>query len=216
MADHLTKDDIIKAVLDTSFLLSAGAASLSDIAGALNIKKASLYNHFENRDDLFDKSLDSCREYYKEISFIPSDIESVAKKYPAATVFKGIVTRYVKMHEKSPLFQIYTFIESQKYFNMKAAEIVQEEEEKILSQTKIVLETLLKVGKLSISEPMIPSAAKWFCSGFKTIMGNYLIERKKLIVSNPRDGEGELFSLPTDEEGLEMINAFLEDFCKLI
>lgn len=121
MSEKITKESIIKSLLDTAFYKSAGGTSLSDIAESLGIKKASLYNHFESRSDIIEQTTSSCAEYLKSISFIPAEIENVAKKYPVETVLKGIVSRYVKMHEKAPLFQIYTFVESQKYFDIKTA-----------------------------------------------------------------------------------------------
>ena len=106
MGEKITSDKVIRAFLDAAFMRSEGGTSLADISDILKIKKASLYNHFENRDDIVEKTLDSCSDYLGAITFIPNDIASVAKKYPAETVLKGIVSRYVKMHEKSPLFQI--------------------------------------------------------------------------------------------------------------
>ena len=145
MSEKITKESIIKSLLDTAFYKSAGGTSLSDIAESLGIKKASLYNHFESRSDIIERATSSCAEYLKSISFIPAEIENVAKKYPVETVLKGIVSRYVKMHEKAPLFQIYTFVESQKYFDIKTAQIIKEENEKLESQTEIVLECLLNL-----------------------------------------------------------------------
>ena len=135
MSEKLTKDTIIKAVLDTAFARSTGATSLADIANTLHIKKASLYNHFNNRQDLIEQTIASCREYVSEISFIPENIDAVAKKYTAEAVLKGLVDRYFKMHEKSPLFQIYTFIESEKYFTPEAADIVRMQKQSLVTQT---------------------------------------------------------------------------------
>ena len=43
---NISQEKIIQAFLASAFEKSAGATSLSDIAEYLEIKKASLYNHF--------------------------------------------------------------------------------------------------------------------------------------------------------------------------
>lgn len=216
MSEKITKESIIKSLLDTAFYKSAGGTSLSDIAESLGIKKASLYNHFENRSDIIEQTTSSCAEYLKSISFIPAEIENVAKKYPVETVLKGIVSRYVKMHEKAPLFQIYTFVESQKYFDIKTAQIIKEENEKLESQTEIVLECLLNLEKIKITKEQIPGISKWFCAGINDLLNRRLLERKQAVVQNPKSGEGELFTLQSDDKGIDEINRLVEQFSRLL
>ncbi len=216
MSEKITKESIIKSLLDTAFYKSAGGTSLSDIAESLGIKKASLYNHFESRSDIIERATSSCAEYLKSISFIPAEIENVAKKYPVETVLKGIVSRYVKMHEKAPLFQIYTFVESQKYFDIKTAQIIKEENEKLESQTEIVLECLLNLEKIKITKEQIPGISKWFCAGINDFLNRRLLERKQAVVQNPKSGEGELFTLQSDDKGSDEINRLVAQFSRLL
>ena len=215
MAEHVNKDLIIKAFLDCVFYKSTGSTSLSNIADRLHVKKASLYNHFNGRDDIIFQTTQSCSEYIKEINFIPENYESVAERYPAATVLKGIVSRYVKMSEKSPLFQIYTFVNEQKYFSTQAAKILIEEKEKFIEQTGKILTALVKYKKLSLEENKIQSASKWFVHGVNDILNFYLMKRKEIVMQNPETGDGELFTLEADNEGLEKINSLVEEFCTL-
>src|SRR5574344_2140747 len=194
MSEKITKDKIIEAVLNSSFYRSTGATSLTDIANELHIKKASLYNHFNNRDDLLAQTTASCAEYIRAITFIPADVDAIAKKYSPETVLKGIVNRYFKMHEKSPLFQIYTFVESQKYFNATAAAIVTEEKDKIVRQTEQVLLALATEGKVVLTKSSSSYTAEWFCSGINDMLNMYLIKRKQIIMCNPAAGAGQLFT----------------------
>ena len=216
MGAKVTKDDIIRALLDTAFFHSTGATSLKDIAEKIGIKKASLYNHFESRDDIIKQTMDSCKEYVEAIMFTPKDIESVTKKYPPDIVFKGIVNRYFKMHEKTPLFQIYTFLESQKYFVKEASDIIKEENKKVIRQTAQVLKALRANGKISIEEQKIENVAVWFCSGMKELLNLYLLDKKIVVVNNPDSGEGQLFSLPADESALEKIDTYIDSFIDII
>ena len=216
MADKNMKDEIIRSLLDTSFSRSLGATSLADIATNLSIKKASLYNHFNSRDDLVSQTIKACEEYINEITFIPANVDAITKKYPAGTVLKGLVTRYFKMHEKEPLFQIYTFIQEQKYFNAEVAKVVREEKEKLLKQTSLVMESLIVAGKLSIKKQQVSSASLWFISGMNDMLNMYLLDRKEIVMKNPESGEGELFSIPAGDGAMAEIEKFVDSFVGLI
>ncbi len=216
MADKITKDKIIKSLLETSFYKSAGSTSLSDVAESLGIKKASLYNYFDNRNDMIEQAFVCCAEYLNSLSFIPTEIQNVTQKYPVATVFKGIVSRYVRMHEKSPLFQIWTFVQSQKYFDKKACEIVQSQNKKLQEQTQIVLESFYALKKIGIKQEQIIPVSKWFCSAFNDLLSLRLLDRKQRILQSPKSGVGELFTLESDDKGIERINELVEQFCRLL
>ena len=216
MGVKVSKDDIIRALLDEAFMRSAGETSLKDIADKIGIKKASLYNHFESREDIVKQTFASCAEYVAAITFTPKDIDAVTKKYPAQVVFKGIVNRYFKMHEKAPLFQIYTFVESQKYFSREAAEIIARQDAKILSDTQTVLKSLTSFEKLRLTDEAIQGASRWFCAGLKNMLERYLQDRKQLVANSPASGEGELFSLPAEGKGLDKVDAFIDAFIALI
>ena len=216
MGVKVSKNDIIKALLDEAFMRSAGETSLKDIADKIGIKKASLYNHFESREDIVKQTFASCAEYIDAITFTPKDIDAVTKKYPAQVVFKGIVNRYFKMHEKAPLFQIYTFVESQKYFSRDAAQIIEKQDAKILADTQTVMKSLVSFGKLKLTEEAIQTASLWFCAGIKNMLENCLQDRKRLVANSPASGEGELFSLPEEGKGLDKVDAFIDAFIAMI
>lgn len=216
MGVKVSKDDIINALLDEAFMRSAGETSLKDIADKIGIKKASLYNHFESREDIVKQTFTFCAEYIGAITFTPKDIDAVTKKYPAQVVFKGIVNRYFKMHEKPPLFQIYTFVESQKYFSNDAVQIIEKQDAKIFADTQTVMKSLITFGKLKLPEENIQTACRWFCAGIKNMLENYLQDRKQLVVNSPASGEGELFSLPAEGKGLDKVDAFIDAFIMMI
>ncbi len=215
MIQKVTKDDIIRAFLDDAFIGGAGATSLNDIAGKVGIKKPSLYNHFSSREELVTKTFDSCAAYMEAITFTPKDIDTVAQKYPAQMVLKGIVNRYFKLHEKAPLFQMYTFVESQRHFSKRAADIAKAERQKLITQTALVFTTLEHLGKIRFGQGGVEAASKHFCIGIVQLLSDYLLERKQIIVSSPAAGEGELFSLPSADAGLEDVDAFIDQFVEL-
>ena len=216
MAKKNMKDEIVKSLLDTSFSRSVGATSLTDIASNLNIKKASLYNHFDSREDIISETTATCKNYIGELTFVPNNLDEVAKKYPVESVLKGIVQRYFKMHEKSPLFQIYTYVQSQKYFDADVASIVTGQNEKLVEQTQQVLTALAENGKISTKRESIPVAAQVFVAKMNQLLEQILAERKTVVMSNPQTGEGELFTIPADDTNLDKVVEFTDQFANLL
>lgn len=217
MAKKLSKESVIMAFLDASFFYSPGAASLSDIATRLGVKKASLYNHFSSREDIVHQATDFCSEYLKALSFIPQNIESVINKYSAESVFKGISTNYIKMHGQKPLFQIYTFIQAQKYFSAESANVAEQCDLRLAKQVEKVLNLLCSAQKLpQMSEQKIEIASRWFARSLRTILSRCLLKKKKIVVENPDYGEGELFDLPESNEWFKEALPLAEEFTALL
>lgn len=216
--EKITQEKIIRAVLDTSFNKSVGATSLADIADNLGIKKASLYNHYSNREAILEDTTRWCGDYMRKTTFIPTDMDSTARKYPADTVLKGLVNRWLKMNEKEPLFQIYSFLESEKYFSSSTAKIVAEGRAKLIDQTTSALCSLVAAKKIKpLDAAAAHSAAVWFASSIHDLLDNYLVTRKSDIRSNPQTGEGALFSsLPSPAADFTEIDHLVEQFCILL
>ena len=216
MGKKISREEIIMALVDISFFKSTGATSLSDIAERLGIKKASLYNHFESRDAIEKAAFKFCGDYLSAINFLPPDLESVTKKYSASSVLKGIINRYFRMHEKRPLFQIYTFVQSQKYFSKEASEIISNEEKRLHTQTEVLFKSLMNNGKIFLPEAYKNSCIHWFLSGINDTLSNHLMQKKRLIVENPATGDGELFSLPVDDSAFEELDRLIDDYTRRI
>lgn len=215
----VTKEQIIKSVLDASFYKGAAKISLSDVAQGLGIKKASLYNHIESREEMFASTFDYCATFLEKLKFIPDDIETVAKRYSSETVLKGIMKRRFRMYQKPPLLQIYFFLQSQKYFADNAANIVKAQDERLITQITMVLETLSRSGKLSVDSSLFCAAATWFCSGAQELLCAMLIGLRDDILARQETGD-KLFDvpdkLPVNSEQLEQVSLLVEQFCRLL
>ena len=215
--EKITREKIILAFLESCFEKNAGGTSLSDVAGRLGIKKASLYNHYESRDAMVEDTLRWSGEYMKRTYFIPSDIDAISRKYSAETVMKGIVNRWFKLNEKEPLFQIYSFVESEKYISNAAAEISQENREKLISQTATAFLSLSAAGKIAqITEEKAIQISKMYAGIVMSFLDSYLTDKKIQIRTNPETGEGSLFAPPQEKGNLDGIDSIPEDFCALL
>ena len=57
---NISQEKIIQAFIASAFVKSAGGTSLADISESLEIKKASLYNHFSSRDEMYNAAVEFC------------------------------------------------------------------------------------------------------------------------------------------------------------
>ncbi len=216
-AKKISKEKIIQAVLETAFKKSPGNTSLSDISTLLHIKKASLYNHFPSRDAIFSASIDYCGTSLLKFVFTPNHIEQIVEQNTAETIFKRIVNRYIKLYEQETVFQMYVFLQSEKYFDYKAEKFIAIKNEKTIEETIKILELLTEKEKIKENSPQrLQHIAVWFCNGLFSLLDTYLAEKREIMRQNPESGIGSLFELPPDDNKIEEIDSFTESFINLI
>lgn len=214
--EKVNREKIIIAFLESCFEKNAGGTSLSDVAERLGIKKASLYNHYESRDAMIEDCIRWCGDYYRKTYFIPTDIDSIAQRYPAENVMKAIINRWFKMNEKEPLIQIYSFIESEKYISTEAAKIARETREKLISQTKSALRSLANAKKIiDLEENDLDSLAKIMTAIAVSKLDDYIVSKKIEIRSNPDSGEGSLFASQSEPD-FTQIDSLVATFCSML
>ena len=211
---NISQEKIINAFLFCAFDKSAGATSMADIAEYLGIKKASLYNHFESREIMYEKTLNYCRRAINTFAFLPEKYitQDLFEKDDVFTVFNSLIKRFVQFYEVEPFFQIFTFVHTEKYFNKSAAEIVDEEHFSLeLGVSQILLRYCVE-KKLDLTPAEIDSAVKWYSSCLMQQIDLYIMHKKEIIRQNPECGAGSLFALPTDEEELNKIFNLSENY----
>ncbi len=202
---NISQEKIIQSFIANSFEKSPGATSLADISEDLEIKKASLYNHFESRDAMYDATLEYCAREVATVSFLPEKtIETLLSKKPAAfAIFKRLILRYFNIYEAEPLFQIYVFARTEQYFNLPALKIVRAETESICEDVFNLLNALSKIDKIQKkSEKELRDYAGIISSIIIQQRDLYIANRKETVRQNPESGAGSLFALPTDETSI--------------
>ena len=79
-----TKQEILKASLDLFSVQGFESTSISQIASAVGIRKASLYSHFENKQAILDELVKEVLEQYAEHSiFANTDWEKDGESLPS-------------------------------------------------------------------------------------------------------------------------------------
>ena len=81
-----TKQEILNASLELLSVQGFEATSISQIADAVGIRKASLYSHFENKQAILDALVEEVLKQYEEHSiFAKTDWENEASDLPLTT-----------------------------------------------------------------------------------------------------------------------------------
>ena len=202
---NISQEKIIQSFLSSAFEKGAGGTSLSDISDSLEIKKASLYNHFENRDAMYDATLDLCKKEISSINFLADKVIDSIKngKTSMPAVFKRLITRFFNLYETEPLFQIYTFVHTEQFFNYNALQIVLNENEKITDDIRKIFNTFAEIGKIpEYSDKESKELAGTIASIILQQRDLYIANRKEIVRQNPESGAGSLFALPTDDIAL--------------
>lgn len=210
----LSREKIINAFLVSAFDSSAGATSLQNISDILQIKKASLYNHFESRDEMYAAVVLYCREYLDDVNFLPDDmfLNGSFIEEDIFSVVKKILRRYILLFENEPLFQIYVFIHTEQYFCRAAYLAVDAERNKIQNGFRTIFDAYLETGAICNSESKdMHTLSDWYASAFLQQLDIYIMRKKEIVRQNPECGAGSLFSMPSDESELEEILKIAEE-----
>ncbi|MCQ2593484.1 MAG: TetR/AcrR family transcriptional regulator [Treponema sp.] len=215
---NISQEKIIQAFISCAFDKSAGATSLADISDILQIKKASLYNHFENRDSMYEAAIDFCKKEINSISFLTDNILDSIKNGKSALIptFKKLTTRFFNLYETEPLVKMYVFIHTEQYFTPLALESVHMEEEKLNYEIRRLLQAFSDVEKFSVkAEKDLKEIAQTISCILIQQRDIYIANLKETIRQNPESGAGSLFALPTDDLAVGKTFRLIENFLKL-
>ena len=216
---NISQEKIIQAFIASAFDKSAGATSLADVSEGLEIKKASLYNHFESRDAMYEATIAYCAHEVTSIGFLEEKTLDSVKggKVAPAAVFKKLITRYFELFENEPLFQIYVFVHSEQYFNLEALKIVEGENNQICDSIKDLLSAFVAAKKIEKkTEKELKDIASQLAAVIIQHRDSYIAARKEIVRQNPDSKAGGLFALPTDEAALSRTLKLIEAMLKTL
>ena len=216
---NISQEKIIQAFLASAFDKSAGATSLADVSEGLEIKKASLYNHFESRDAMYAASIAYSAQEVERISFLEEKTLEGIKggKVAPAALFKKLITRYFQLFENEPLFQIYVFVHSEQYFNIEAMKIVEGENNQVCDSIKDLLSAFVAAKKITKkTDKELKDVASNLAAIIIQQRDAYIAARKEIVRQNPDSKAGGLFALPTDEAALGRTLKLVEAMLKTL
>lgn len=112
-----TKDRILLAAVELFAERGYAAVSVRDIAKAVDIKPASLYNHFEGKEALFDAIIETIKNVYLDF------YDRIAVRIEAATSFEDVLEcLFSELKEVYHMFIYYgvALLTSEQFRNEKA------------------------------------------------------------------------------------------------
>lgn len=213
---NISQEKIIQAFLSSAFDKSAGGTSLADVADSLEIKKASLYNHFDSREAMYAASVEYCKNQIGAVEFfVPKMADSLLdEKITVGAVFKKLISRYFALFDSEPLFKMYVFVHTEQYFNAECLRIIQAQTEKMAENIRTLFDcavAIMAFKEKSVKE--IKDLAQDCTSLILQQLDAYIAVRKETVRQNPESGAGSLFELPSDNNiinrAVKLVEAFL-------
>lgn len=210
MCAGINKNRIVEAALWTAFGQGMGAASISDIAKFLGIKKASLYNYFSGKEEILSAVYVYCSDFYSRLNFFEQEIFAKINSTNCEKLFKKSVEGYIKNHENEPLLQIYTLVASEKYWTKECLDIYEAQKDKIKSQAFLFfkISSAQTRGSQQKDDGELERLAGFFTDGILQRLDSYIAQKKDTMRKNPECDAGSLFALPSDSKEIAKISDF--------
>ena len=160
-----TKQEILEASLELFSVQGFEATSISQIAGAVGIRKASLYSHFENKQAILDALVKEVLEQYAAHSiFARTNQEKVADNFPmtsdvAVQMIQGQI-RYI-LHDPS-ISRARKMLVIEQFQNPELAKLqTKQNYSDVLQYFTGLMKQLIRQGMLAEDDPEIMAAQ--FC-----------------------------------------------------
>ena len=198
----VSAQSIVESALFSAFKNGMGETSLADIALELGIKKASLYNYFAGKEEILAALCSYCSDFYARINLFEQELFAKINSTNCEKLFKKSVDAYIRAHESEPLFQIYTLVQSEKYFDNDFLKICQAQRQKIFDQSFLFFKIASAQTKGSAQKPdeILRLHSNFFADGILSRLDFYIAQKKETIRRNPECDAGSLFALPSDEK----------------
>ena len=144
------KEEILLSTLDLASKYGLKSLSMSQIADSVGIKKPSLYNHFNSKEELIKEMYEYIRNKSKQniANFI---LDNINEKSSYDILYNSVMN-YKKMVLNEDMFKFYSVIYSERTTNNEASKIVIEETNKMINATKKLFEFLKGKNKLFIDD----------------------------------------------------------------
>ena len=144
------KEEILLSTLDLASKYGLKSLSMSQIADSVGIKKPSLYNHFNSKEELIKEMYEYIRNKSKQdiTNFI---LDNINEKSSYDILYNSVMN-YKKMVLNEDMFKFYSVIYSERTTNNEASKIVIEETNKMINATKKLFEFLKEKNKLFIDD----------------------------------------------------------------
>lgn len=142
------KEEIIYATLELASEFGLKAVSLGQIADKVGIKKPSLYNHFTSKDEIINEMYSLLRKQAQERG--ASNERSLAS-FEGKTleeILTACMSEYFRFLSDQNMLIFFKVLYSERSTSASAAQIMLNETERMLNQTRMLFYALVVHGKM--------------------------------------------------------------------
>lgn len=163
------KEEIILTTLELAATNGLSNVSMAQIAEKMGIRKPSLYNHFNSKEEIIAAMYEYLREKSKEqLSIADVDYGEFVKGKSMEEALMQSTANYSSLSTESKMFSFYKVIYSERAVNPTAAKIMAEETKKMILATKNLFYAMQVHQKICIKD--IDMAATSFAMTVHAIM----------------------------------------------
>ena len=138
-----TKEQIILTFLRLHAL--TGRASLGDVASEVGIKKASIYSHFKDAEDLENSAYEYCQNLISQKKF-----QVNFKAQGPEELLTDLIHSFANIFATEPLFWYYSILNQKKLFDSHCFELYSSIELMLNARVQVALEYCVQEGWLNI------------------------------------------------------------------
>ena len=142
------KEEIIYAVLELASEYGLKAVSLGQIADKVGIKKPSLYNHFASKDEIVSEMYSVLRERAQRRNTVSLDFAFLFDGRNLQDILTACVSGYIGFLSDKDMLSFFKVLYSERSTSPVAAQIMVEETERMISNTKTLFYALVVHGKM--------------------------------------------------------------------
>ena len=186
----MKKDEILEAALELAYEKGLGRVSMSQIAERAGLKKSSLYTHFRSKEEIVEKMYLYFRERAKNRNGnTETDYGKLVTGRSLREILTIVVDSYKKMNQDPQMDMFYRVIESERFINKIAAEIMVSETKTMINATKQLFYAIQAKQIAEFPDP--DGAALSFAMGIHAIL-EYELD-SQMAESSDADGVMEQF-----------------------
>lgn len=186
----MKKEEILEATLELAYEKGLGRISMSQIAERVGLKKSSLYSHYSSKEEIVEKMYLYFREKAKiQNGNTETDYNKLVDGRNLYEILTFVVNSYRKMNQIPQMNMFYKVIESERFINKMASDVMVSETKTMINATKQLFYAINinKIAKFSD----IDGAAIIFAMGVHAILEYE--DDSKISGTNAVDGMMEKF-----------------------
>ena len=142
------KEEIIYATLELASIHGLKAVSLSMIADKVGIKKPSLYNHFQSKEEIVSAMYAFLREQAKMKNDVPDDLSALFAGRKLEEILLLCLSGYMQFLTVPEMLCFFKVLYAERSTSPEAAQIMLEETDRMVRYTKTLFYALVVHGKM--------------------------------------------------------------------